>query len=70
MNQLMPTYVTALRKLTKTPNYGTLTDSLICDGMVMGISDNSACKKLLQTSKLQYSSKILKHLCLFPLPQC
>ena len=44
MNQLMPTYmyVTALRKLTKTRNYGTLTDSLICDGMVMGISDNSA----------------------------
>ena len=55
MNQLMPTYVTALRKLTKTRNYGTLTDSLICDGMVMGISDNYAHKKLLQTSKLTLS---------------
>ena len=61
MNQLMPTYVTALRKLTKTCNYGTLTDSLICDGMVMGISDNSACKKRLQTSKLTLRQCI--HIC-------
>ena len=45
-------YVTALRKLTKTCNYGSLTDSLIRDRMVVGISDNSAHEKLLQTSKL------------------
>ncbi|PFX34507.1 Uncharacterized protein K02A2.6 [Stylophora pistillata] len=45
-------YVTALRKLAKTCNYGSLTDSLIRDRMVVGINDNSARKKLLQTSKL------------------
>ena len=44
MNQLM---LTALRKLAKTCNYGSLTDSLIRDRMVVGISDNSARKKLL-----------------------
>ena len=49
MNQL---YVTALRKLAKTYNYGSLADSLFCDRMVAGINDNSACKELLQTSKL------------------
>ena len=45
-------YVTALRKLAKTCNYGSLTDLLIRDRMVVGINDNSARKKLLQTSKL------------------
>ena len=45
MNQLMP--VTALRKLSKSCNYGSLTDSLIRDRMVVGISDNSARNKLL-----------------------
>ena len=51
-NESVDAYVTALRKLVKTCNYGSLTDSLIRDRMVVGINDNSACKKLLQTSKL------------------
>ena len=51
-NESIDAYVTALRKLVKTCNYGSLTDSLIRDRMVVGINDNSACKKLLQTSKL------------------
>ena len=51
-NESVDAYVTALRKLAKTCNYGSLTDSLIRDRMVVGINDNSAHKKLLQTSKL------------------
>ena len=46
-NESVDAYVTALRKLAKTCNYGSLTDSLIRDRMVVGISDNSARKKLL-----------------------
>ena len=52
MNESVDAYVTALRKLTKTCDYGALTDSLIRDRMVLGINDNSTRKKLLQTSKL------------------
>ena len=51
-NESVDAYVTALGKLAKTCNYGSLTDSLIRDGMVVGINDNSARKKLLQTNKL------------------
>ena len=51
-NETIDAYVTALRKLAKTCNYGGLTDSLIRDRIVVGINDNSARKKLLQTSKL------------------
>ena len=51
-------YVTALRKLAKTCNYGSLTDPLIRDRMVVGISDNSARKKLQKTSKLSLSQCI------------
>ena len=54
VNQLMPMFTT-LRKLAKTCNYGSLNDSLIRDRMVIGITDNSARKKLLQTSKLTLS---------------
>ena len=43
---------TALQKLAKTCNYGSLTDSHIRDRMVVGINDNSASTRLLQTSKL------------------
>ena len=52
MNESVDTYVTALRKLAKTCDYGALTDSLIRDWMVVGIDDNSTRKKLLQSSKL------------------
>ena len=45
-------YLTALQKLARTCNYGSLTDSLIRDRMVVDINDNSASTKLLQTSKL------------------
>ena len=51
-NESVDAYVTVLRKLAKTCNYGPLTDSLIRNRMVVGINDNSARKKLLQTSKL------------------
>ncbi|XP_022777842.1 uncharacterized protein LOC111319309 [Stylophora pistillata] len=51
-NESVDVLVTALQKLAKTCNYGSLTNSLIRDRMVVGINDNSACKKLLQTSKL------------------
>ena len=46
-NESVDAYVTALRKLSKSCNYGSLTDSLIRDRMVVGISDNSARNKLL-----------------------
>ena len=51
-NESVDAYVTTLRKLAKTCNYGSLTDSLTRDRMVVGIIDNSARKKLLYTSKL------------------
>ena len=54
-NESVDAYVTALRKLAKTCNYGALKDSLIRDRIVVGINDNSARKKLLQTSKLTLS---------------
>ena len=54
----MDAYVTALRKLAKTCNYGTLADSLIRDRIVVGINDNSARKKLLQAGKLTLSQCI------------
>ena len=46
-NESVDAYVTALRKLSKSCNYGSLTDSLIRDRMVVGISDNSVRNKLL-----------------------
>ena len=51
-NESVDAYVTALQKLAKTCNYGSLTESHIRDRMVVGINDNSASTKLLQTSKL------------------
>ena len=61
MNESVDAYVTALRKLTKTCDYGALTDSLIRDWMVIGIDDNSTRKKLLQTSKLTLGQFIDHH---------
>ncbi|CAH3149268.1 unnamed protein product [Porites lobata] len=57
-NESVDAYVTALRKLAKTCNYGTLADSLIRDRIVVGINDNSARKKLLQAGKLTLSQCI------------
>ena len=56
MNKWMP--FTALWKLTKTCNCGALADPHIRAGMVVGINDNSARKKLPQTSKLTLSQCI------------
>ena len=50
-NESVDVYITELRKLAKTCNYGSLTDSLIRDRMVVGINGNSARKTVLQTSK-------------------
>ena len=52
------TYVAALRSLSKTCNYGALTDNLIRDRMVVGILDKGIRKKLLQESKLTLQSRI------------
>ena len=52
------TYVAALRSLSKTCNYGTLTDNLIRDRMVVGILDKGIRMKLLQESKLTLQSCI------------
>lgn len=57
-NESVDAYLTALRKLAKTCNYGTLADSLIRDRIVVGINDNSARKKLLQAGKLTLSQCI------------
>ena len=52
------TYVASLRSLSKTCNYGALTDNLIRDRMVVGIFDKGIRKKLLQESKLTLQSCI------------
>ena len=45
-------YLTALRSLIKTCNFGTLQDNLLRDRVVLGIRENSTRKKLLAESKL------------------
>ena len=57
-NESVDAYVIALQKLAKTCNYGSLADSHIRDRMVVGINDNSASTKLLQTSKLTLGQSI------------
>lgn len=52
LNESLDAYVTAVRTLAKTCNFGTLEDSLIRDRIVIGVKDNQARKKLLQVSKL------------------
>ena len=46
------TYLTALRTLAKTYDFGSLTDELIRDRIVRGIRDTETRKKLLQEPKL------------------
>lgn len=50
-NESLDAYVTALRTLAKTCNFGVLENSLIRDRIVIGVRDNQARKKLLQVSK-------------------
>ena len=51
-NDNFDTYLSRLRKLAKTCNYGPLQDELIKDRIVVGIQDNSVCKRLLQEESL------------------
>lgn len=51
-DETFDTYLSAVRTLAKTCNFGELKDSLIRDRIVIGISDKSTKKKLLQNSKL------------------
>ena len=51
-NESLDAYVTALRTLAKTCNFGVLENSLIRDRIVIGVRDHQARKKLLQVSKL------------------
>lgn len=51
-NESLDAYVTALRTLAKTCNFGVLENSLIRDRIVIGVRDSQARKKLLQVSKL------------------
>ena len=51
INETVDLYVTALRKLANTCNFGTIENSLIRDRLV-GIRDNQIRKRLLQVSKL------------------
>ena len=46
------TYLTSLRSLVKTCNFGELKDSLLPDRIVLGLSDNCTRKKLLAEPKL------------------
>ena len=50
--QSFDSYLTALRSLIKTCNFGTLQDNLLRDRVVLGIQENSTRKKLLAESKL------------------
>ncbi|CAB4018506.1 Retrovirus-related Pol poly from transposon, partial [Paramuricea clavata] len=56
--QTVELYVTVLRKLAKTCNFGTLENSLIRDRLVVGIRDNNIRKRLLQVSKLTLKDAI------------
>jgi hypothetical protein len=58
INETVELYVTVLRKLAKTCNFGTLENSLIRDRLVVGIRDNNIRKRLLQVSKLTLKDAI------------
>ena len=51
-------YITCLRSLAKTCNFGALQDSMIRDRVVVGIKDNSIRRKLLTENKLTLSKCI------------
>ena len=58
-NESIDQYVTILRKLAQTCNFcGCLQDSLIRDRLVLGITDESIRKKLLQEKKLSLSRAV------------
>ena len=57
-HETIDAYVTSLRTLAKTCNFGQLENDLIRDRVVMGIRDNTTRKKLLQVAKLGLSQCI------------
>ena len=57
-SETVDSYVSTLRSLAKTCNYGTLEESLIRDRIVIGIRDNTTRKKLLVHSNLSLSACI------------
>ena len=52
VSETIDSYVSALRALVKSCNFGTLEESLLRDRIVMGIRDDATRKKLLQTRSL------------------
>ena len=51
-------FLTSIRKLAKTCNYGTLKNELITDRLVLGINDNSIRRRLLQEEALTLDKAI------------
>lgn len=51
-NETIDAYVAMLQTLARTCKYEALEDEMIRDQIVLGIRDNSTCKKLLQEKKL------------------
>ena len=51
-SELIDAYVSAIRVLVKSCNFAALEESLLRDGIVMGIRDDATRKKLLQTRQL------------------
>ena len=51
-------FLAELRKLVKTCDFGTVKDSTVRDRIVMGIRDDTTCRKLLQTRNLDLRTAI------------
>ena len=50
--ETVESYITTLRKMAKTCNFGTLEDRLLRDRVVTGIIDGNICSKLLEVRQL------------------
>ena len=57
-DESVDTYVTALKELIRSCSYGDLSDSLLRDRIVIGISDNTVRKSLLQKRKLTLNDAV------------
>src|ERR1051325_6486074 len=57
-NEPIETFVSVLRTLVRSCNFGELEDSLMRDQIVMGISDDATRRKLLQTRGLNLQATI------------
>ena len=56
--ELFDGFLSELRKLVKTCDFNAVEDSTICDGIVMGIRDDTTRRKLLQTRQLDLKTAI------------